>query len=65
MNKEQKMPNNDFENEPQVITPRYLLTLLKPLIKDELVAHCREDASGIKIKFANGQQFHLTVAEIK
>ncbi len=55
----------EIKNDNEVITPRYLIDLLKPIINDELVAQCRYDRTGIRIKFCNGQQFHLTVIEIK
>lgn len=60
MDEEQKI-----NSKTEIITPRYLLSLLKPVIKDELVAQCRDDREGIKIKFCNGQQFHLSVTKIK
>lgn len=47
------------------ITPWYILDLLKPIIKDEFIAKCRSDRTGIRIVFTNGQTFHLTVKEIK
>lgn len=53
------------ENNNKEISPRYLLNLLMPVIKDELIAQCRYDREGIRIKFVNGQIFHLTVSEIK
>lgn len=52
------------EDYPKVITPWYLLTLLKPIIKDEIVAQFRFDRTGIRMKFVNGQKFHLTINEI-
>ncbi|MDE7301202.1 MAG: hypothetical protein K2N47_03445 [Clostridia bacterium] len=55
----------EFENENNYISPRYLLSLLKPIIKDELIAQCREDRFGLSIKFRNGQQFLLTIGEIE
>ena len=53
------------DNYPQVITPWYLLELLKPIIKDEVIAQCRFDRTGLRISFCNGQKFHLSVTEIK
>ena len=52
------------ESGEEVITARYLISLLIPIIKDELVAQCRCDRGGIRIKFLNGQIFHLNVTEI-
>ncbi|MCM1437682.1 MAG: hypothetical protein NC131_00525 [Roseburia sp.] len=49
---------------PDKITPWYLLDLLKPIIRDEFVAQCRYDRSGIRMKFCNGQKFHLSIKEI-
>lgn len=48
----------------EVITPWYLLTILKPIIREEFIAMCRYDRSGIRMKFNNGQKFHLTITEI-
>lgn len=47
------------------ITPWYVLDLLKPIIKEEFIATCRFDRTGIRMKFCNGQQFHLSVKELK
>lgn len=55
---------SDINNNKE-ISPRHLLNLLMPIIKDELIAQCRYDREGIRIKFVNGQIFHLTVSEIK
>ncbi|MCM1438498.1 MAG: hypothetical protein NC131_04725 [Roseburia sp.] len=49
---------------PEVITSWYLLDLLKPIIREEFIATCRYDRSGIRMKFCNGQKFHLSIKEI-
>ncbi|MDE6849904.1 MAG: hypothetical protein K2J54_01120 [Clostridia bacterium] len=49
---------------PEVITPWYLLGLLKPIIREEFIALCRYDRSGVRMKFCNGQKFRLTITEI-
>ncbi|MCM1438880.1 MAG: hypothetical protein NC131_06675 [Roseburia sp.] len=46
------------------ITPWYLLDMLKPMIKDEFIALCRVDRTGLRLTFQNGQKFHLTIKEI-
>lgn len=53
------------EFKPEKLTPWYILDLLKPIIKDELIAKCRSDRTGVRIAFPNGQKFHLTIKEIK
>ncbi len=50
--------------ELEKITPWYLLTLIKPILADELVAKFRYDRTGIKIDFCNGQKFHLKIEEM-
>lgn len=59
--------SNACENEREFekITPWYLLTLIKPIIAEELVAKLRFDRTGIRINFCNGQKFHLKIEEIK
>ena len=54
----------DNQNEQVEITPWYILTLLKPLIADELVATLRFDREGLRIKFPNGQKFRLYIKPI-
>ena len=55
--------DNNLSNE--TISPWRLLTTIKPILADELVANLRFDRSGIRIAFLNGQKFHLTITEIK
>lgn len=50
---------------PEVITPWYILNMLKPIIREEFIAVCRYDRTGIRMRFLNGQQFHLTITEMK
>ena len=57
MNKKKKPEDMEY------IPPRFLLTLLKPIIRDELTAQCRENREGIIITFPNGQKFLFTVRE--
>lgn len=52
------------EDNTKKITPWYLLTLIKPILADELVAKLRFDRSGIRINFCNGQKFHLKIEEL-
>lgn len=62
------MKNADLNEQTDLlsekITPWSLLTLIKPMLSDELIAKLRFDRTGIKITFCNGQTFHLTVTEI-
>jgi len=53
------------EEGAEVITPRFVLEMLLPIIKDEFIAKCRADRAGIKLTFTNGQKFHITVNELK
>ena len=46
------------------ITPWYLLTLIKPILADELVAQLRFDRAGLRVKFCNGQKFRISIEEI-
>lgn len=57
--------NSEIEVNAEKITPWYLLTIIKPILADELIAKFRFDRSGIKIAFPNGQKFHLTISEIQ
>ena len=52
------------DSEIEKITPWYLLTLIKPIIADELLAKLRFDREGIRINFCNGQKFRLKIEEI-
>lgn len=56
---------NKEEFKSEKITSWYLLDLLKPIIKDEIIAKCRSDRTGIRIAFPNGQKFHLSIKEVK
>lgn len=58
------LEGQDGQEEQDKITPWYLITLLKPLIADELVATLRLDREGIRIKFPNGQKFKLYIKPI-
>lgn len=60
--KQDELKENDY---PEVITPWYILEMIKPFIREEFIALCRYDGTGIRMKFLNGQKFHLTVTEIK
>lgn len=57
---------NDFtqDKEPDKISPRYLLSLIKPVLADELVAKLRYDREGLRIAFCNGQKFRVIITEI-
>lgn len=46
------------------ITPWYLLTLIKPILADELVAKLRFDREGLRVKFCNGQKFRIRIEVI-
>ncbi len=61
---EENINEIEEDNYPEVITPWYLLNLLKPIIRDEIIAQFRFDRTGIRMKFVNGQKFHLTINEI-
>ncbi len=52
------------ELQSEKITPWNLMTLIKPVLSDELVAKLRFDRYGIKITFYNGQKFHLSIKEL-
>lgn len=60
--KQDELKENDY---PEVITPWYILEMIKPFIREEFIALRRYDRTGIRMKFLNGQKFHLTVTEIK
>ena len=62
---EQKVTEKKDEDTPEVITPWYILTLIKPIIREEFIAKCRFDRAGIKLSFCNGQKFRVKVEEIK
>ncbi len=62
---EEKQIDIKDDDTPEFITPWYIITMLKPIIKDEIIAQFRYDRTGIKMRFCNGQKFHLTVTEIK
>ena len=53
---------SDFQ---EAITPWFIITLLKPIMREEFIAERRNDRTGIRMKFLNGQKFHLTIEEIK
>ena len=53
------------EKVEESISPRYILETILPIVKDEFIAKCRADRTGIKMTFCNGQKFRLTVDEIK
>ncbi len=58
---------NDIEKETaqdDKITPWYLLTLLKPIIADELLATFRFDTRGLRLTFPNGQRFRIRIEEL-
>lgn len=61
---EEKLSEIKKDDYPEVITPWYLLDILKPIIREEFIAQCRYDRTGIRMKFLNGQKFHLTITEI-
>ena len=65
MEEDQKRKELTTQEFPEKITPWYILDLLKPIIKEEFIATSRFDRTGIRIKFCNGQQFHLSVKELK
>ena len=67
MENEQKDVTGDkqCQGKTEKITPWFILDLLKPIIKEEFIAQCRYDRTGIRMKFSNGQKFHVTVQEIK
>lgn len=50
--------------ESEIITPRYLLNLIKPILSDKLVAKFRFEREGLRITFCNGQKFLLKIEEI-
>lgn len=57
--------NNQSENdELKKITPWYLLTLIKPILADELVAKLRFDNFGLRVNFCNGQMFRIRIEEM-
>ena len=63
---EEKQTDEKVEdNYPAVITPWFILDIIKPFIREEFIAICRYDRTGIRMKFLNGQKFHLTVTEVK
>lgn len=62
---EEKSEARDETLTEETITPWRLLTIIKPILADELVANLRFDRNGIRIAFRNGQKFHLTLNEIK
>lgn len=53
------------KEEDAVITPWFILETILPIVKDEFIAKCRVDRTGIRMAFCNGQKFHLTVNELK
>ena len=55
---------NKKDDLPEVITPWYIMTLLKPIIREEFIAKSRYDRTGIRLEFLNGQKFHITVTEV-
>ncbi len=59
------METEEEKLKPEKITPWFLLDLLKPIIKDELIASYRTDRTGLRIAFPNGQKFHLEIKEIE
>ena len=61
---EEEIDFNASEVEQEKITPWYLLTLIKPILSDELIAKLRFDRNGLRIAFPNGQKFHLQIDEI-
>ena len=65
MNEEQKKNEDCEEVVPEIISPWYLYDIIMPIIKEEFIATTRYDRTGIRIKFCNGQKFHLTINEIK
>lgn len=65
MENAEKTENSEIKVTVEKITPWYLLTLIKPILADELIAKFRFDRSGIRITFNNGQKFHLTISEIQ
>ena len=60
--KQDELKENDY---PEIIAPGYILEMIKPFIREEFIALRRYDRTGIRMKFLNGQKFHLTVTEIK
>lgn len=50
--------------ENEKITPWYLLTLIKPILADELIAQLRFDRAGLRVKFCNGQKFRIRIEEL-
>lgn len=60
MQETEKSKEDKFEK----ITPWYLLTLIKPILADELVAKLRFDTFGLRVNFCNGQMFRIRIEEM-
>ncbi|MCM1546499.1 MAG: hypothetical protein NC033_05625 [Clostridiales bacterium] len=63
--KEEEGVGEEITEMPEIITPWYIITLIKPIIREEFIATCRYDRTGIRLKFLNGQKFHISVKEME
>ena len=59
------MQDKNLKEWEELISPRGLLNVIKPIIADELVAKYRLERDGLKVTLLNGQKFMLTITEIK